>query len=92
MQNQALEFRPPIQLSQDDFQAITQQGKLLSPSGALFMTTFKQMILNELRDYVSRQIGKQQLLPQNQRFLSSLFSAINYLPAKQTANLHENNL
>ena len=83
---QALEVHPRIQLSFDDLQTLTQEGKLLSSSGQLSRSGFRQMMYHELRDYICRMMGRQVLLHHNQRLFSSLFYGLNYLIMMQTAD------
>jgi hypothetical protein len=77
---QTMDFSPRIQIDYDDYLTFTQQGRLIVlDNDKMLLSTFRQIIHRQLRDFISRQIGRQSLIPQNQRSLSSLFYAVNYL-------------
>ena len=87
---QALDVRPRIQLSRQDFLELTRDGAMLGEysfsdrallilpgvdaHGCVSSEAFNQMIKSQICNYITRSLFRQGNLPQNERALSSVFA------------------
>lgn len=76
---QAFHLRPRIQITHEDFQLISQHGKLTNADGIMTQAMFCEMMMYQVRDFIGRSMSRQALLPQNQRAVSSIFAGLNWL-------------